>query len=210
MATAGEKLWAQVLEVADRCRYALEQTQIPCLNPNQIALPLHHWDRSRLTIATDQWGLTGFEVDEHLDQTQGVLAELVQPSRLTFLFGLGHTPADSDRLIAALANVSIRLETPRPTLEPALNLSDLPEIVTPPYSPREAQFAAQEWVPLEEAIGRISAALVCAYPPGIPLLLPGEWISATAVANLKTLCRNKATLTGLLSREGSRLAVLKL
>ena len=210
MATAGEKLWGQVLGVADRCRYALEQTQIPCLNPNQIALPLHHWDRSRLTIATDQWGLTGFEVDEHLDQTQGVLAELVQPSRLTFLFGLGHTPADSDRLIAALANVSIRLETPRPTLEPALNLSDLPEIVTPPYSPREAQFAAQEWVPLEEAIGRISAALVCAYPPGIPLLLPGEWISATAVANLKTLCRNKATLTGLLSREGSRLAVLKL
>lgn len=211
MATAGEQLWDQVLAVAQQCRTALEQTQIPCLNPKQLPLPVHHWDPSRITIATAPWGLTGFEVDEYLDQQTGVLAELVQISRLTFLFGLGHTPADSDRLVAALASLPVRPGTSKfsPAREPSLDLSDLPEIVTPPCSPRAAQFAEQESVPLEEAIGRISASLVCAYPPGIPLLLPGEWISATAVANLQTLCQSKATLIGLPESEGHRLVVLK-
>lgn len=53
-------------------------------------------------------------------------------------------------------------------------------------SPREAHFRASESVPAGEAVGRISAELACAYPPGIPLLVPGERIVAIA---LEELCR---------------------
>lgn len=210
MATEGERLWSAVLDAADRCRSLLTtQTSVPYLIPNETALPLHHWDRSRLTIATRQWELTGFEVDEYLDQVHGILAELVQQSRLTFLFGLGHTHQDSDRLVSALASLPIHTEKPSPPMEPALNLSSLPRMVMPPYSPREAYFADQEQVSLSEAIGRVSAALVCPYPPGIPLLLPGEIISATALANLESLQQNGATLTGLPNSPGNTLEVLK-
>jgi len=51
-------------------------------------------------------------------------------------------------------------------------------------SPREAFFAANETVPAEAAIGRVSAELVAPYPPGIPVLAPGELITAEALAAL--------------------------
>ncbi|MCL6516609.1 aminotransferase class I/II-fold pyridoxal phosphate-dependent enzyme [Alicyclobacillus sp.] len=43
-------------------------------------------------------------------------------------------------------------------------------------APREVQFAAREWLPPEEAVGRVAAGLVTPYPPGVPVLLPGQWI----------------------------------
>ena len=52
-------------------------------------------------------------------------------------------------------------------------------------SPRDAYFAAHETVPADEAIGQVSAELVAPYPPGIPVLAPGERITAAAVAGLR-------------------------
>jgi lysine decarboxylase len=52
-------------------------------------------------------------------------------------------------------------------------------------APREAFFAANETVPASEAIGRVSAELIAPYPPGIPVLAPGELITAEAVAALR-------------------------
>jgi lysine decarboxylase len=51
-------------------------------------------------------------------------------------------------------------------------------------APREAFFAANETVSAAAAIGRISAELVAPYPPGVPVLAPGELITAEAVAAL--------------------------
>jgi arginine decarboxylase len=55
----------------------------------------------------------------------------------------------------------------------------------PVLAPREAFFAANETVPASEAIGRVSAELIAPYPPGIPVLAPGELITAEAVAALR-------------------------
>ncbi len=52
-------------------------------------------------------------------------------------------------------------------------------------SPREAFFAARERVPVERAIGRVSAELVAPYPPGIPVLAPGEEVTIEAVEVLR-------------------------
>jgi arginine decarboxylase len=52
-------------------------------------------------------------------------------------------------------------------------------------APREAFFAANETVPASEAIGRVSAELIAPYPPGVPVLAPGELITAEAVAALR-------------------------
>ena len=213
MATQGEMLWGKVLTLADRCRRSLsEQSHIPYWQPETTPLPWRYYDRSRLTIATAQWGLTGFAVDECLDQ-QGILAELVQQSRLTFLFGLGHTVADSDRLVAALAQLPLQQGGGAPlttvNLATSVNLANLPPIVMLSYSPREAHFAPQDCLPIAETIGRVSADLVCPYPPGIPLFLPGERITAAAVAHLKTLAQAGATIIGLSDAQGKRLRVLR-
>ncbi len=66
--------------------------------------------------------------------------------------------------------------------EPAAAWTVRPQTV---LAPREAFFAANETVPASEAIGRVSAELIAPYPPGVPVLAPGELITAEAVAALR-------------------------
>ena len=58
-------------------------------------------------------------------------------------------------------------------------------------SPQQAFYAEKESLPMEQAAGRISGEFVMCYPPGIPMLVPGEGISKEAVAVIKT-CRENA------------------
>jgi arginine/lysine/ornithine decarboxylase len=64
--------------------------------------------------------------------------------------------------------------------------------------PREAYFAAHTLVPLSRAAGRVSADIITVYPPGIPILVPGEEISATAVEYLQFLGSRGARIDGVL------------
>jgi arginine decarboxylase len=66
--------------------------------------------------------------------------------------------------------------------EPAAAWTVRPQAV---LAPREAFFAANQTVPASEAIGRVSAELIAPYPPGVPVLAPGELITAEAVAALR-------------------------
>jgi arginine decarboxylase len=65
----------------------------------------------------------------------------------------------------------------------------------PVVSPREAFFAPHEDVKAEDAVGRVCAELVAPYPPGIPVLAPGELITAEALDALRAA-----------QRDGSRIA----
>jgi arginine/lysine/ornithine decarboxylase len=64
-------------------------------------------------------------------------------------------------------------------------------------SPREAFFSRQESVPLEKSAGRIAADIVTVYPPGVPLLVPGEEITASVIDTLQRFRESGATLDGL-------------
>jgi arginine decarboxylase len=68
-------------------------------------------------------------------------------------------------------------------------------------SPRDAFFAAAQTVPIEQAIDQISAELICPYPPGIPVLLPGERITAAAIDYLQTVQRSGGFISGCADRE---------
>jgi lysine decarboxylase len=74
-----------------------------------------------------------------------------------------------------------RRGTPRkPTIAASWNV--VPETV---LSPREAFFAGNETVPASAAAGRVSAELIAPYPPGVPVLAPGELITAAAIESLR-------------------------
>jgi lysine decarboxylase len=53
-----------------------------------------------------------------------------------------------------------------------------PEVVV---TPREAFFSERKRIPLREAVGEVSAEQFCPYPPGVPLLAPGERVTAETV-----------------------------
>jgi lysine decarboxylase len=95
------------------------------------------------------------------------------------------TMADDEEQIAAFTQTLIQVierhrgEPRRPA--PSASWTVEPETI---LAPREAFFAPNETVTAAEAVGRISAELVAPYPPGIPVLAPGELITAEAVAAL--------------------------
>ena len=67
-------------------------------------------------------------------------------------------------------------------------------------TPREAYFAQHAFVPLAEAAGKVSADIITIYPPGIPILVPGEEISRTAVEYLQFLGMKGARIDGVLDQ----------
>jgi arginine decarboxylase len=150
-----------------------------------------------VTVDVSALGMTGFEADEFLHQQQGVTAELPTLRQLAFIFSLGTQPQDASALIAALtALVTANSATGAVPLDLAPEPDTIPPLSIPPLTPREAFFAPQRSRPLAAAIGHISAETLCPYPPGIPLLLPGEVITAAAIAQIQAIRQAGGVLTG--------------
>ncbi|MEG4443625.1 aminotransferase class I/II-fold pyridoxal phosphate-dependent enzyme [Microcoleus sp. AT9_B5] len=82
--------------------------------------------------------------------------------------------------------------TPSLPLSPPLPLSPSPPLL----SPREAFFFPAETVPADKAVDRLCAELICPYPPGIPVLMPGEIITPAAVDYLQQILAAGGKITG--------------
>jgi len=194
MAAQGMELMTQTLELADRARSQLKSVLSFSPSPGCFAV-----DRTRVTITVSHLGLDGFTADELL-QTFGVTAEFPSLQHLTFIVSLGNTQTDIDRLIQACDRLPVRAAI-APILE---------NVVQPCFSisPREAFFAPSQPLPIEHAIDQISAELVCPYPPGIPVLLPGERITKSAIAFLQTVLQAGGFISGCSDPTLNRLKVV--
>ena len=85
---------------------------------------------------------------------------------------VGDRERDLERLVAALADIRRRYKRDKATLMRQEYIS--PQVVA---GPQEAFYADKKAMPLEESVGRICAEFVMCYPPGIPILAPGERIT---------------------------------
>ena len=97
---------------------------------------------------------------------------------VTIADGEEHVAAFLDVLIASIEG---HRSTPRTPVSHA-SWTVVPETV---LSPRDAFFADNETVPASAAAGRVSAELIAPYPPGVPVLAPGELITAAAIESLR-------------------------
>ncbi len=138
-----------------------------------LGLPLvANGDPLRLVLATAPLGINGLEADTWLLQ-RGVIAELPEPGALTFCLGLNPPRGVERRLPRRLQELRRALGgAPLPPFTPP----PLPLLAAPELPIGLAWRSPSEAVPLEEAAGRVAAAPICPYPPGIPLLVPGERI----------------------------------
>jgi len=127
-------------------------------------------DPLRLVLATGPLGIRGSEVDGWLLE-RGVVAELAEPGALTFCLGL-QPPAALERRLPRCLEL-LRREHGGAPLPPFAH-PPLPLVARTALPPGLAWRAPAEAVALAAAAGRIAAEPLCPYPPGIPLLLPGE------------------------------------
>ena len=123
------------------------------------------------------------------------------------ILSIGDRRDDLDRLVDALGHLSARGARPATTLGVP---SPLPPIGHRFHlSPRDAFFAPSEHLPLAKAEGRISSDIVTIYPPGIPVLVPGEEIESSTIDYLLSLASHGARIDGVLELDEPQIRVLR-
>lgn len=144
-------------------------------------------DPLRVAIDVSAAGVSGHWLRQRLIDADGIFFEMSTATTVVALIGAGKTP-DLERahraLAAAVDSEEARIERARGGVH---EFPPLPASGPVRMLPRDAFFADTELVPAAEAVGRISADTLAAYPPGIPNLIPGEEITAETVAFLQAV-----------------------
>jgi arginine decarboxylase len=139
-----------------------------------------HVDPLKLTLVLSGTGADGNRVEQDL-LGAGLTVESADRDVLVAVVSLADTGATLTALTDALvAAVERHRGEPRRVVAPAAYRVE-PDLVMPP---RQAFFAPVEAVPIDLAVGRVCAELVAPYPPGIPVLAPGERVTAAALEAL--------------------------
>ena len=170
-----------------RWQQALEQFQRETAALRHLTFPLRglpDTDPSKIVISTRGTNCTGPELMDRLRREYQIELEMSAPTYALAMTGLGDTPETLHRLAAALTEIDDSLSHGNETVLPAL---PIPKRTMELY---EAERCPWETVPLEETAGRVAGDFLWAYPPGIPLIAPGEeippelpaWIAAAEAA----------------------------
>ena len=130
------------------------------------------YDVTKLSVYTQGIGLTGIEVYDLLRDEYDIQTEFGEIGNILAYISIGDRIQDIERLVGALTD--IRRLYGKDKKESYTGEFIQPEVV---MTPRDAFYAKKRQIPLEEADGCVSAELVMCYPPGIPILTPGERIT---------------------------------
>lgn len=187
MVQEGGQRWGALLQRAQHLREQLAPLPAITLLPDPIAG--QRCDPSRLTLGLQHCAWDGYTVDSWL-QAQGSTVELPQGHSLSLILTPHLTAEKGDRLAAVLGQLPPGENPPPPPLP-------YPAIACPHLTPAEVHQGQTLALPLDRTVGQISAELICPYPPGIPLLLPGEVITAEALALIQQLQEQGAEITGM-------------
>eukprot|EP00850_Spirogloea_muscicola_P009001 SM000049S16772 [mRNA] locus=s49:721518:725627:+ [translate_table: standard] len=181
-------------------RSLAELPGIVVLDEDTVGHAIVGLDVLRITVSTVGLGLSGVAVDEILCSTYNVIAELPSLHCISFAFSSGTTAAHARQLVDAFAALSKRhgmsVQDGRASHFPRPTSADAACTCGPMLSPRVAFFSPFRGVPVQRSVGQISAELMCPYPPGIPVILPGEVITAEAVAYLQEVMKAGGWVNG--------------
>ncbi|KAE9593315.1 putative arginine decarboxylase [Lupinus albus] len=153
-------------------------------------------DPLRLTVGFWQLGLSGYEADEILYRDHGIVCELVGNKYITYAFNLGTCGDHVQRLLSGIKNVATTHAYIRQPEERRHTKHTPFDDIMMSLIPRDAFFASKRKVTAMESIGEVSAELICPYPPGIPVLIPGEVITKEAINYLLHARSEGADISG--------------
>ena len=189
IATQGDVLLGNVLDVLEKAREEIEGIPgIEILSAKKI----EGFEPTRLVISARALGIDGYELFRILREDYDIECEFADPAWCICVAGLGTRAEDAEALVKALKEISRKTHK---EIARAGSLFDsgsdnneshdsrdktitvLPPIPSLIMTPRKAWFADKDKIPFEQARGRISAEMVVPYPPGIPVLCPGEIVS---------------------------------
>lgn len=199
LAMHGTEMMKQALELAEDARKKIHAIDgFSCMGQEIMGQAgVAGVDRTRLVISAKELGLTGFALEEILFERYAVNMELADYQNVLAIVTYANTKDELDRLVKACEEIAqeygkgekIACEQPK-----------LPLIPEQVFTPRQAYFAKTEEVNWQQAIGKISAEMIAPYPPGIPIIYPGERITKEVWDYLEQFRKEKRHIHG--SRDG--------
>ncbi|WP_285399916.1 aminotransferase class I/II-fold pyridoxal phosphate-dependent enzyme [Lysinibacillus sp. fls2-241-R2A-57] len=167
-------------------------------------------DPIKLLLRVD--GYSGFQLQEALEAKQ-VYAELADANQVLLVLPLlkqGHSYPFAEIRVHIKDAITLLLSTPKAekitASQTAYNFVAITELA---YTFDEIEKSEKEWLPYMRTMGRISASMIIPYPPGIPLLVPGEKITVAKLSQLEELLATGATFQGNHRLEEKLIEVIK-
>ncbi|MEW6572840.1 MAG: aminotransferase class I/II-fold pyridoxal phosphate-dependent enzyme [Bacillota bacterium] len=199
LAASGESLCRRIIELAVYAR--AELARCPGVSVLSAAGESYRVDQTRLVLNFRAAGISGFTAAK-LMRRSGVVAEMADFHNVVLLLSPGHRMRDIKTLVCAVRKV---LDKTREQVR----APRFPQAPPARLSPREAWLAPSRAVPPAEATGLVSAEIVAPAPPGIPVLLPGEEVTAEAVAYLYAVRAAGARVQGAQDPELNTILVVR-
>ena len=165
---------------------------------------VYDFDVTKLSVNTLDVGLAGIEVYDLLRDEYDIQIEFGDLGNILAYLSIGDRPQEVERLVSALAEIRRRFGRSRANLMEQEYID--PEVAA---SPQEAFYAEKESLPLENTVGRVCSEFVMCYPPGIPILAPGERITRQILDYILYAKEKGCSLTGPEDPDILRLNVLK-
>lgn len=149
------------------------------------------FDPTKLSVHTRDIGLAGIEVYDILRDEYDIQIEFGDIGNILAYLSIGDRPQELERLVSALADIRRRYQRDSSGLLSQEYID--PVVVT---SPQEAFYAKKKSVPLRESVGCVCNEFVMCYPPGIPILAPGERITAEILDYIEYAKIKGCSMTG--------------
>lgn len=181
MATQGQVLLSEAVRLAQWVRTEINQIRgLASFGIERLTTPdAYELDVTKLTVTVKSLGLTGAAAEQILRHDYKIQAELAGADHLLFILSIGDGRAEAEALIAALRGLAARFEDAPAAFNGGNDrYPDLPDLV---IAPREALFAEKRTVDFARAAGLVCAEMITFYPPGIPVICPGERISQAVI-----------------------------
>ena len=164
---------------------------------------VYDYDVTKLSIYTQGIGLTGIEVYDLLRDEYDIQIEFGDIGNILAYISIGDRIRDIERLVGALAEIKRLYEREQKPIITGDYIQ--PEVV---LSPQAAFYGAKKSMPIRESVGHICGEFIMCYPPGIPILAPGERITSEIVDYIEFAKEKGCSLQGTEDLEANSLNVI--
>ena len=205
LALRGEKSFSKVMEMAEYARKEINNIGGYYAYGKELVngTSVYDYDVTKLSIHTLGIGLAGIEVYDLLRDEYDIQIEFGDVSNILAYISIGDRLQDIERLVGALADIARIYKKDKTGMLTG-------EFISPVVakSPQEAFYANKISLPLRETKGRISGENVMCYPPGIPILAPGEEITEEIIEYIEYVKEKGCSMQGTEDPEVNNLKVL--
>ena len=166
---------------------------------------IYDFDITKLAVYTRSIGLAGIEVYDLLRDEYDIQTEFGDIANLLAYVSVGDREKDIERLVSALAEIRRNYRQTGREMLKAEYIS--PKVVC---GPQESFYGDKESLPIGDSVGRVCSEFVMCYPPGIPILAPGEMVTEEILRYIRYAKKKGCQMTGPEDMNLQRLNVLKL